>query len=61
MQTFLQNNIFDKKANSQIFEFRFFIDMIDSVVDVIKHFLEEIWISPKLRNWKSLFLCLNLH
>ena len=27
-----------------------------SVVDVIKLFLEEIWISPKLRNGKKLFL-----
>ena len=26
------------------------------VVDVIKLFLEEIWISPKLRNGKKLFL-----
>ena len=29
---------------------------LQSVVDVIKLFLEEIWISPKLRNGKKLFL-----
>ena len=32
-----------------------------SVVNVIKLFLEEILILLKLRNWKSLFWCMNLH
>ena len=48
------------KANKSTYK-QNFCKNLKPVVDAIKLFFEEIWISPKLRNGKSLFFCLKLH